>query len=227
MKTRIKRIEKGFTLIELLVVITIIAILASAAVPTFNAVQDKANQANASGNAKQIITALRLYSGDNSGAYPDADKTDQPANANDAFALLIRRGILDDERIFGCKSSKFNPDNNIGESPDYTEALEPGENHWAMTKDLTDSSSAVSPLVFENPVTQEWPPKWNCDAAGKLVKGRAWRGGKIVVGFNDSSVSVIPLESAKGESVDAKDLGSGKNYFEQAGDDLEMLDIEE
>ena len=227
MKRQTKRLEQGFTLIELLVVITIIAILASAAVPTFNAVQDKANQANASGNAKQIITALRLYSGDNNGAYPDSDKTEEPSTSNDAFALLIRGGILDDERIFGCKSSKFTPDNNVGESPDYNEALEAGECHWSMTKDLTDSSSAVAPLVFENPVSTEWPPKWDCDSAGKLVKGRAWRGGKIVVGFNDSSVQVIPLESAKGESVGPKDLGTGKNYFTQAGEDLEMLDIEE
>ena len=75
MKRQTKRLEQGFTLIELLVVITIIAILASAAVPTFNAVQDKANQANASGNANQIIPALRLYSGDNNGAYPDSDKS--------------------------------------------------------------------------------------------------------------------------------------------------------
>ena len=227
MKTQIKHLERGFTLIELLVVITIIAILASAAVPTFNAVQDKANQANASGNAKQIITALRLYSGDNNGAYPDSDKNEEPSTSNKAFALLIKGGILDDERIFGCKSSKYVPDNNVGESPEYSEALEAGECHWAMTKALTDSSSSVAPLVYENPTGAEWPPKWNCDAAGKLVKGRAWRGGKIVVGFNDSSVQVIGLESAKGESVGPKDLGNGKNYFTQAGEDLELLDIEE
>lgn len=228
MKTQIKHVEKGFTLIELLVVITIIAILASAAVPTFNAVQDKANQSNAAGNAKQIITALRLYSSDENGTYPDSDKTEEPATSNAAFALLIKRGVLDDERIFGAKSSKFTPDGNIGQEPEYTEALEPGENHWAMTKGLTDSSSSTSPIVFENPVSSEWPPKWDCDAAGKLVKGRAWRGGKIVVGFNDSSVKTMALASTKGDSVGPRDFESGgKNEFTQAGEDLEILDIEE
>ncbi len=57
MKRHKKRIDQGFTLIELLVVITIIAILASAAVPTFSIVQDKANQAASVGNARQIIAA--------------------------------------------------------------------------------------------------------------------------------------------------------------------------
>ena len=133
MKTHSKRLEQGFTLIELLVVITIIAILASAAVPTFNSVQDKANQASTAGNAKQIIAALRLYAGDNNGSYPDSDKAEEPSSSNKAFALLIKADILNDERIFGAKSSKYFPDNNVGEAPEYAEALEPGENHWAMT----------------------------------------------------------------------------------------------
>jgi len=226
MKTQSKRLEQGFTLIELLVVITIIAILASAAVPTFNSVQDKANQSATAGNARQIIAALRLYAGDNNGAYPDSDKTEEASTSNDAFAVLFKQGVLDDERVFGAKASKFIPDNNIGEAPAYTEALEAGENHWAMTKDLTDSSSSVTPVVFENPNASEWPPTWNADAAGKLVKGRAWRGGKIIVGFNDSSVQTLKLESAAGESVGPADLGTGgKNYFTQAGESLEMLDI--
>jgi len=55
MKTKI---NQGFTLIELLVVITIIAILASLAVPTFNVIQDKANQMKGTSNARQIIMAM-------------------------------------------------------------------------------------------------------------------------------------------------------------------------
>ncbi len=225
MKTQSKRLEQGFTLIELLVVITIIAILASAAVPTFNTVQDRANQGATAGNARQIVAALKLYAGDNNGGYPDSDKAEEPASSNDAFRLLIKSDVLSDERVFGAKSSKFMPDNNIGESPEFSEALEPGENHWAMTKGLTDSSSSLSPLVFENPVSQGWPPMWNADAAGKKEKGRAWRGGKIIIGFNDSSVQPIPLEAAKGDSVGPKDLGGGKNYFTQSSQDGEFLDI--
>ena len=225
MKTQSKRLENGFTLIELLVVITIIAILASAAVPTFNIVQDRANQGATAGNARQIIAALKLYAGDNNGSYPDGDKKEQPSTSNDAFRLLIKGGVLDDERVFGAKNSKYNPDNNVGDAPEYTEALEASENHWAMTKNLTDSSPALMPIVFENPVSTGWPPMWNADAAGKKEKGRAWRGGKIIVGFNDSSVQPIPLEAAKGASVGPKDLGGGKNYFTQYGEEGEILDI--
>lgn len=228
MKLKSQRLEKGFTLIELLVVITIIAILASAAVPTFNVVQDKANQTATAGNARQIVAALKLFAGDsdNNGGYPDADKS-QPATSNDAFRLLIKADILQDERVFTAKGSKYMNDGNIGESPNFDEALVAGENHWAMTKGMTDSSPALMPLVFENPISASWPPHWNADAAGKKEKGRAWRGGKIIVGFNDSSVQPIALEAARGADVGPKNLGSGKNYFTQYGETEEILDIME
>lgn len=225
MKTQSKRLEQGFTLIELLVVITIIAILASAAVPTFNVVQTKANMASTAGNAKQICTALRIYAGDNDGSYPDADPDESPANSNEAFRLLIKKGVLDDERIFGAKVTFAKPDNNIGEAPDFNEAVEEGENHWAMTKELTDSSKAMTPLVMEAPESTGWPPMWNADAAGKKTKGRAWKGGKVIVGFCDSSVQPIDLEAATGESVGPKEMDGGKNIFTSASEEGEILDV--
>lgn len=224
MKTNIRRNDKGFTLIELLVVITIIAILAGAAVPTFNSVQEKANQSATLGNARQIVTAFKLYAGDNNGNYPDTDKS-EPASSNAAFQVLIRDNILQDERVFGAKASKYVPDNNVGESPEFGQALEAGENHWAMTAGVTDSASALAPVVFENPVTTAWPPAWNADAAGKAAKGRAWRGGRIIVGFNDTSVQAIKLEAATGPSVAPADLGGGKNFFTQYQEDGTILDI--
>lgn len=225
MKRQIRRIDQGFTLIELLVVITIIAILASAAVPTFSIVQDKANQMASVGNARQVIAALKLYSGDNEGLYPDSDKTEEPSNSNDAFRLLFKEGLLTDERIFGAKASKFIPDRNIGEAPDYSQAVEAGENHWAMTKGLSDSSEGMTPLIFENPVSPGWPPMWNADAAGRAERGRTWRGGRIIVGYNDSSVEPMRLEAAKGSSVGPKEQEGGKNYFTQAAESMEILDI--
>lgn len=50
---KIKR-NQAFTLIELLVVITIIAILASLAVPAFTMVQTQGNQMKGVNNCKQI-----------------------------------------------------------------------------------------------------------------------------------------------------------------------------
>ncbi|HEY2572901.1 MAG TPA: type II secretion system protein, partial [Verrucomicrobiaceae bacterium] len=59
MKTRI---QQGFTLIELLVVITIIAILAGLALPTFTKIQERGNMTKGISNCRQIITVLRIYS---------------------------------------------------------------------------------------------------------------------------------------------------------------------
>jgi prepilin-type N-terminal cleavage/methylation domain-containing protein len=224
MKTKFKYTEKGFTLIELLVVITIIAILAGAAVPTFNSVQEKANQSATLGNAKQIALALKLYAGENNGNYPDSDAS-MPATSNAAFAVLIQQNVLQDERIFGSKASKYIPDGDIGMPPAYATALLAGENHWAMTVGVTDSASAQAPVVFENPTAAAWPPTWNADAAGKTVKGRAWRGGKIIVAFNDTSTQAMKLASPTGPAVGPAVLGGGMDVFTQFDPAGTMLDI--
>ncbi len=223
MKTKL---NQGFTLIELLVVITIIAILASLAVPTFNVINDKAQQMKGTSNCRQIIMAMKAYASDNAGAYPDSDPGFQPTTANDAFRLLLVQDILQDERIFGCPASRYQPDGNIGMAPQYAEAIMAGENHWVLTQGQTDSSSAIMPLVFENPVAIGWPPTWNADIAGQLQRGRTWRGGKVIIGLNDNSVSVERLEAAKGSNVGPRPLGgSGLNMFTQASQTQNVLDI--
>jgi prepilin-type N-terminal cleavage/methylation domain-containing protein len=223
MKTQLNR---GFTLIELLVVITIIAILAGLAVPAFNQVQEKARMMQASSNARQIIITLKNYAGDNGGNYPDADKADQPQTSNDAFRILFKRGLLEDERAFTAAASPYEGDNNIGESPGYEEAVKAGENHWAMTKGLSDSASGNAPLIFENAAPGgSWPPAWNCDKAGTKTEGRAWKSGKIVIGRNDGSVAGEPLEAVKGDNVGLKQNTNGKDLFTQFSEQGEFLDV--
>lgn len=94
-----------------------------------------------------------------------------------------------------------------------------------MTKAITTKSPPLTPLVFENPVASGWPPMWNADAAGKNEKGRTWKGGKIIVCFNDTSAQVIKLESDKGKEVLPAREADGKDVFTRAGDPMEMLDI--
>jgi prepilin-type N-terminal cleavage/methylation domain-containing protein len=226
MKTRRIQYRQGFTLIELLVVITIIAILAGLAVPAFNQVQERARLMQGSSNCRQILISLKSFAGDNNGNYPDGDKAADPQSSNDAFRLLFKRGLLEDERAFTCASSPYEPDNNIGEAPDYDEALKAGENHWALTKGLSDSSSGNAPLVFENPVGgASWPPMWNCNAAGQKKEGRAWKSGKIIVGRNDGSVAGEQLESVKGDSVPLKSVSNGKDLFTMFSEQGEILDV--
>lgn len=223
--------NRGFTLIELLVVITIIAILASLAVPTFNVIQDKANQMKGSNNCRQIIMAMKVFASDENGLYMDSVTNPLTGgfaqNANDAFRILIQEQLLPDERIFGCPASRFEPDGNIGVAPQFAMALMGGENHWAMTQGQSQSSVGSIPLVFENPVSPSWPPMWNCDAAGNPIPGRAWRGGKIIVGLNDGSVKVEKLAAKQGAAVGPELQNGGMNIFTQPtqGQMVQILNI--
>ena len=65
--------KKPFTLIELLVVIAIIAILAAMLMPALKSARERGQQANCSGNLKQIGTAFGIYTGNNGDWYPPAD----------------------------------------------------------------------------------------------------------------------------------------------------------
>lgn len=212
----------AFTLIELLVVITIIAILAGLAVPAYTYVQMLANQARGVSNAKQLIISMKLFSKDHSSQYPDTVPNPVTGslaqNANEAFRLMIQEKIVTDERIFGCPAG-FNPDGSLGQSPNYGNALMPGENHWAMTAGQTDTTVGNMPLVFENPASPSWPPLWNADMAGKIAPGRTWTGGKIIIGRNDGSVAVETLADTKG-MVGPKLMAGNVNLFTQASDGI-------
>ena len=94
-----KKPHSAFTLIELLVVITIIAILASIALPVFNGVTERANQTKDLSNAKQIGLALKLFASDNNGAFPSK----APAAGLQRSAPIWRRGDVP-TTLFGGSS---------------------------------------------------------------------------------------------------------------------------
>src|SRR5947207_15753244 len=106
----------AFTLIELLVVISIIAILASIALPAFVSVQTKGSQTKALSNGKQIALAMRLYGSDHDGIYPSyevdangncvATPCGNVASSNDAFCQLFPT-YLKSENIFYVGTSSF------------------------------------------------------------------------------------------------------------------------
>jgi hypothetical protein len=217
----------GLVIGYMLLAINGVAILASLAVPTYNRITSQANQMKAAANCRQIQGLLLSYAADNNGLYPDSvtnPVTGQvPGTSNEAFRALFQEGLTQEEKIFGAPASRYNPDNNIGTAPVFAQALTPGENHWAMTQGLQNSSSSQTPLVFEAPAEASWPPKWDADAGGRPMRGRAWPGGKIVIGRNDGSVETMRLESTKGLST-VRPASDGTPVFPTDGGE-KVLDI--
>ena len=185
----------------------------------------KASMTKAVSNCRQIDIALRAYASDHDGRYPDAAVA-HPRNSNELFRKLFTEEYLSDERIFGCPMSGAVPDGNIGQPPDFLEALKRGENHWAMTKGLTDASPPSMPLVFENPAVATWPPKWNVDEVETPRPGRVWKGGKVIIGFNDGSAEMMPLQSAGGAAVGLAPRADGTPVFPDVHPAPEILNVE-
>src|SRR3990167_7760520 len=75
LKSKISKVKRGFTLIELLVVISIIGILASFVVASFNSAQQKGRDSKRKSDLDAVKTALELAKSDSTGGgyYPACD----------------------------------------------------------------------------------------------------------------------------------------------------------
>lgn len=195
-----KKNLSAFTLIELLVVITIIAILASIALPVFNGVTERANQTKDLSNAKQIGIALKLFAGDNDGTFPvfsDPDgQTGAITTSNQAYRELFP-SYLKSESIFFVGGSAFTPkepDNAYDTAPvngSYTKTLQVAENNYAYVTNLSDTSNPSFPLIADG-FNVPSPAKYITD---KSQKGGVWAGTKAVVIFCDSSGQVMKCDT--------------------------------
>ncbi len=165
-------------------IIVLSLLAASLFVPMYKTTCVHGTQMKASNDCRQIIMAMKIYASDHNGQYPTG------ATANEAFRQLIQDELLPDERIFGSPKSPYLPDGRIGVPPDYRLALISDENHWMLVDGMNEKSPAHFGLVFENSLDTTWPPKWDVAQAGKLTRGRPWRGHKIIIGLNDNSVNV-------------------------------------
>lgn len=154
----------------------------------------QANQVAMTGRVRDIIGLCLNWASDNNGFYPDRALQGNSATSNEAFRRLFVDELTLDESIFGCLYSPFQPDREIGQTPDFTKALRPGENHWMLVAGMTKESPAHFPLVLENAAQASWPPTWRIDQREQFVRGRAWGDGSILIGFNDASVRVIRLD---------------------------------
>jgi prepilin-type N-terminal cleavage/methylation domain-containing protein len=198
-----KQTAAAFTLIELLVVITIIAILASFALPAYTSVQERANQTKDLSNAKQIGIALKQFASDNAGYFPakapSADystATDLTASAvsNDAFWWVFPN-YLQSEDVFVVAGSKWtpaNPDNKIDAAgaAGRTETLKLGENSYAYVGNLTDTSNPAFPLLADG-FSESAPITYDTNKANK---GGVWAAKKAIVLFADASGQIMKVD---------------------------------
>jgi prepilin-type N-terminal cleavage/methylation domain-containing protein len=221
----------AFTLIELLVVITIIAILASFALPAYTTVQTRANQTKDLSNGKQIGLALKQFASDHDGYFPAkvpdveyetaaADLTSSNVS-NDAFWWLFPN-YLQGEDIFTVAGSAWTPtpaDNLIDPAGNAgrAETLESGENHYAYVGNLTDTSNPAFPLLadgFSSSATLTDP----AFDTSKPTPGGVWEAKKAIVVFCDGSGQIMRVNSTD-QRVKRSDGTS--NYFSGGADWLD------
>lgn len=171
-------------------------------------------------SSRELVEILHTYAVEHEGRYPDG------LTANDAFRFLFKGGYTDDESLFTAPGSPFIVDNDIGVAPNYAQALEAGENHWAMVKGLTLNTDGKIPLIFENPKVATWPPQWDVKTPGQDKRGRMWRDATVLVARCDGSVKMERLAVGESSTATLKAVKDGKNIFELAGPH-EILDVED
>jgi prepilin-type N-terminal cleavage/methylation domain-containing protein len=228
MRTKTKS-SAAFTLIELLIVVTIIAVLASIALPAFIGVKERGDQTKDLSNAKQIALALRQFAIDNNSAYPShppaasyAAAVGNPANSNEAFWWLFasgdQSGYLQSEQIFAVPGSKYtpsNPDNRL-DAPGAAarvETLKAGENSYAYVSGLTDTSNPTFPLIADG-----FSAVIGTYDTNKSLVGGVWAAKKAIIVFCDASGQIVKVNPTDHQVKRTDSGGAQANMFVAAAD---------
>jgi prepilin-type N-terminal cleavage/methylation domain-containing protein len=216
MKTKTKS-SAAFTLIELLVVISIIAVLASIALPVFTSVQERGFQTKDLSNAKQIGLACKLYAGDHDGLFPDkAGDVDPPAvalaagsSSNLAFANLIPN-YMPSEKLFYLAKSAWSPNLPDEKMTNPADRCEASTNNYAYEMGLTEVSNPSFPLIADAPFTGGGSAVYH---TAPTDRGGVWKGKRAIVVRCDMSGTVEKgtINAAAGTSTIQGPTGGAAN----------------
>lgn len=201
-----KTSHNAFTLIELLVVISIIAVLASIAIPVYGRVQEQGQQTKAVAQVKGIFTGLMAFANDNNGAFPslkdemeaasDGSAAGEVTDANEAFANLVPT-YVQSEKPFGIPNSAYckkatvkGPDDDMTSK---TKILQAGENTYAYVKGLTTTSSSAYPIIADGFTAGSTSDPTYTTLEGEY--GGVWKGKKAIVVRLDGSATLENVDS--------------------------------
>ena len=214
-----RELRRGFTLIELLVVITIIAILASFALPAYTTVQMRAQQTKDLSNIKQIGLALKQFASDNNGSFPNhVPSTDYGSAAiltsanksNDGFWWLFPT-YLQSEDIFVVPTSAWTPSNadnllDAAGAAARAETLEKtgggsggsatAECGYAYVTGLTDTSNPAFPLAADGFINAGFSSTDPAYTNNKSTQCGVWYGQKAIVLFCDASAQILKCSTS-------------------------------
>ena len=178
----------GFTLIELLVVIAIIAILAGFALPVFSNAQKRGRLTDQLSNAKQVNLALKMYAGDNGGAFPSTDSAGTAltsgSTSNTAFGNLVPK-YSSSKKIFINKSSAWCKVPAV-DTAATANTVGSNQNDFAYINNLVETSDARFPLIFNSPNSAAITYTNDTSA-----KGGVWGGTDAIIGLADGSARLF------------------------------------
>ncbi len=161
--------------------------------------EPKGKMIKAMENQKGIYVMLAAWAQDNDAAFPN-----EPLDANANFRVLFQARLMDVETLFGipgdgwCQEGK--PDGKIGDAPDFSKALEPGELSIAYVAGHDAASSSLSPLM----ISGAGPATAWIMGVGPKPAGAVFRGPVVVTYVDGKTELRIPdvdgkIRSQKGD----------------------------